>query len=230
MSAIGEEGFPQQVVRHIEDARALKPGILHLVDRILRVYAPTVLAVSALSLVAWAAGSWLLTGQVDLERAAFAALSVLVMGYPCAVGIAAPLSIVRGAGEAADQGIIMRTGEAFQAFRSVTHLVLDKTGTLTEGRPVVQEIEAIGDPDELLTIAAAAEAASEHPLGQAVVTAALDQGLAIPTVQDFQALAGRGVSAVVGEARVLVGRPEFLAENGVNVSPLGERIATLEAM
>ncbi|MCA1679092.1 MAG: HAD-IC family P-type ATPase, partial [Actinobacteria bacterium] len=111
VTAVGEESFLQQVVRHVEDARALKPGILHLVDRVLRVYTPTVLAISALSLAGWLAGSSL-AGDTDVQRAVFAALSVLVMGYPCAVGIAAPLSIVRGGGDAADQGIIMRTGEA----------------------------------------------------------------------------------------------------------------------
>lgn len=104
------------------------------------------------------------------------------MGYPCAVGIAAPLSIVRGAGKAAGQGVIMRTGEAFQAFRSVTRIVLDKTGTLTVGRPVVTEVVALEDPNELLALAAAAEAPSEHPLGQAILTAALDRGLGVAPV------------------------------------------------
>jgi len=157
VSAVGEESFLAQVVRHVEDARALKPGILHLVDRILRVYAPTVLLLSAGSLLGWVLGPWAMGSGVDVQRATFAALSVLVMGYPCAVGIAAPLSIVRGAGEAADEGIIMRTGEAFQAFRLVRTIVLDKTGTLTEGRPTVREIEAVGSPDELLAVVAAAE-------------------------------------------------------------------------
>jgi Cu+-exporting ATPase len=230
VSAIGEESFLQQVVRHVEDARALKPGILHLVDRILRVYAPTVLSLSALSLIGWVAGSWLITGQVDLQRAVFAALSVLVMGYPCAVGIAAPLSIVRGAGEAADQGIIMRTGEAFQAFRAVTHIVLDKTGTLTEGRPVVREIESLRDSDELLSVAAAVEASSEHPLAQAVVDAALDRGLQPPEVEDFESFAGHGVSAQVEGARVLVGRPGFLQDRGIELGPLADRIASLEEL
>jgi len=228
VTTVGEESFLQQVVRHVEDARALKPGILHLVDRILKVYAPTVLSLAALSLVGWLAGSWLVTGQADMQRAVFAALSVLVMGYPCAVGIAAPLSIVRGAGEAADRGIIMRTGEAFQAFRAVTTIVLDKTGTLTEGRPVVREMEALGDADELLAVAAAAEASSEHPLGQAVLNAALDRSLDIPAVEEFEALAGRGVSAHMQGRHVLVGRPSFLGEQGIDLSPLAERMTALE--
>jgi heavy metal translocating P-type ATPase len=202
------------------------------VDRILTVYAPTVLVLATVALIGWMAGSWLVTGQPDIERAVFASLSVLVMGYPCAVGIAAPLSIVRGAGEAADRGVIMRTGEAFQAFRSVRYVVLDKTGTLTVGRPLVQEVEpkaGMVTQDELLSLAAAAEASSEHPLGQAIVAAALDHGLAVPPVKDFEAVTGRGVSACLQGARLLVGRPSFLEEHGVDTSQAASRIAELEA-
>jgi heavy metal translocating P-type ATPase len=187
-----------------------------------------VLLVSLASFVGWMAGSWAIGGSVDIQRAAFAALSVLVMGYPCAVGIAAPLSIVRGAGEAADEGIIMRTGEAFQAFRLVRTIVLDKTGTLTEGRPTVREVEAVTDPDDLLALVAAAESSSEHPLARAVLTAAVERDLDIPTVDDFDSLAGRGVLAHIAGQRVLVGRPSFLREEGVDLSGLAARIAELE--
>jgi Cu+-exporting ATPase len=229
VSAVGEEAFLARVVRQVEDARALKPGILHLVDRILRVYAPTVLLLSLGSFTAWILGSAVIGGSVDIQRAAFAALSVLVMGYPCAVGIAAPLSIVRGAGEAADEGIIMRTGEAFQAFRLVRTIVLDKTGTLTEGHPTVREIEAVASPDELLALVAAAESSSEHPLAQAVLAAAVERGLDVPAVEDFDSLAGRGVLARIGGRRVLVGRPSFLEGEGVDLSTGAGRIAELEA-
>ena len=228
VTVVGEGTFLQQVIRHVEDARALKPGLLHLVDRILVVYTPTVLTVAALAFIGWTAGAWLLTGQPDVQRAVFAALSVLVMGYPCAVGIAAPLAIVRGAGAAADQGIIMRTGEAFQAFGSVRSVVLDKTGTLTEGKPSVREIEALGDPDELLALAAAAEASSEHPLGQAVLDAALARRLKLPEVEGFESFTGRGVAATIGGEHVLVGRPQFLTEHGIDVAPLQDRIEQLE--
>lgn len=174
----------------------------------LRTYTPLVLGAAALAALAWS-----LLGN-DLERGVFAGLSVLVMGYPCAVGIAAPLAIVRGAGEAADEGILMRTGEAFQSFRLVRRIVLDKTGTLTEGRPTVVEVEALGSQEELLAVAAAAEASSEHPLGRAVLDAALAAGARLPAVSDFDSHTGRGVAAIVEGARVLVGRPRFLAEEG----------------
>ena len=229
VTAIGEGSFLSQVIRHVEDARALKPGILHLVDRVLRVYTPTVLIIAALAVVGWLLGSWLGTGQIDLERAVFAGLSVLVMGYPCAVGISAPLSIVRGAGEAAERGILMRTGEAFQGFRLVTKIALDKTGTLTEGRPLVREIETVeASEQELLAFAAAAEASSEHPLAQAVVKAAFERGAVPPDVASFEAFPGKGVVARIEGAEVLVGSPRFLAERAVDLTRVVARIEVLE--
>lgn len=229
IAAVGEGSFLHQVIRHVEDARALKPGILHLVDRVLRVYTPTVLAIAALAVLGWLAGSWLSSGQADIERAVFAGLSVLVMGYPCAVGISAPLSIVRGAGQAAEHGILMRTGEAFQGFRLVKKIVFDKTGTLTEGRAVVREIEAVdATEEELLTIAAAAEATSEHPLAQAVVEAAFVRGATPPEVKSFQAFPGKGVTARMGDHEVLVGSPRFLTERHIDLTQFEARIDALE--
>jgi len=230
VTAIGEGSFLSQVIRHVEDARALKPGILHLVDRVLRIYTPTVLVIAALAVIGWLLGSWLASGHADIERAVFAGLSVLVMGYPCAVGISAPLSIVRGAGQAAENGILMRTGEAFQGFRLVTKIVLDKTGTLTEGRPVVREIEGAGPREqELLAVAAAAEASSEHPLAQAVLKAAFDRGVTPPDVESFEALPGKGVVARIGGHDILVGNPLFLTGRGINLIKLRPRIEALEA-
>ncbi len=230
VTATGAEGFLAQVVRHVEDARALKPGILHLVDRVLRVYTPAVLTISALALTGWLAGSWAVTGDPNVQRAVFAALSVLVMGYPCAVGIAAPLAIVRGTGTAADRGIVMRTGEAFQTFRLVRTIVLDKTGTLTEGRPTVRAVDTVDGRDgELLALAAAAESRSEHPLARAVVDAAQQRDLRLPEVADFESHTGSGVRAVVDGHEMLVGRPGFLTESGVDLSGLAARIEALQA-
>ncbi len=229
VTAVGDDSFLQRVVREVEDARALKPGLLHLVDRVLRVYTPTVLVVAALSFVGWLVGSWLLAGQVDVQRAVFAGLSVLVMGYPCAVGISAPLSIVRGAGEAAENGILMRTGEAFQGYRLVDTVVLDKTGTLTEGRPAVHEVEVVeGTEAELLALAAAAETSSEHPLAQAVVKAAFERGAVPPDVASFEAIPGQGVVARTAVGELLVGSPRFVANRGIDLGRAAERIAALE--
>ena len=229
VTGVGGDSFLQRVAREVEDARALKPGLLHLVDRILRVYTPTVLTIALLAFAGWALLPQLFGFAPDLQRAAFAGLSVLVMGYPCAVGISAPLSIVRGAGEAAEKGILMRTGEAFQGYRLVKQIAFDKTGTLTEGRPRVREIEVVsGTSDELLSLAAAAEVSSEHPLAQAVVEAAFDAHLTPPQAETFDALAGKGVSARIDGSAVLVGSPRFLAESNVDLTAVAAQIDALE--
>jgi Cu+-exporting ATPase len=232
VTAVGEESFLHQVISSVEDARALKPGLLHIVDRVLQVYAPAVLTISGLAFAAWIIGPILLGADPDYQRAVFAALTVLVMGYPCAVGISAPLSIVRGAGEAADKGVLMRTGEAFQALRKVTTVVFDKTGTLTEGRPAVRDIQTTdasdNSADSLLAIAAAVEAASEHPLGRAVVEAALARGLDFPEIDDFQAESGRGVTARVNASTIRIGSPAFLAATGIALDALSASIEAAE--
>jgi len=229
VTVVGEESFLRQVVRSVEDARALKPGLLHLVDRVLRVYTPLVLLTATGATLFWLLGPLLVGFSPDLQRAVFAGLSVLVMGYPCAVGISAPLSIVRGAGEAAERGVLIRTGEAFQALRRVNRVVFDKTGTLTEGRPALRTVVAVACPEqELLALAAAVEVFSEHPLARAVVEEAFKRGIALAEVEGFQAVAGHGVRALLGETRLMVGSPMFLAAEAVDLSAQDARITELE--
>jgi heavy metal translocating P-type ATPase len=229
VTVVGEESFLRQVVRSVEDARALKPALLHLVDRVLRVYTPLVLLTAVAATVFWLAVPAILDSPPDVQRAMFAGLSVLVMGYPCAVGISAPLSIVRGAGEAAERGVLMRTGEAFQGLRRVRHVVFDKTGTLTEGRPAVRDILPVSVSEaELLGLAAAVEAASEHPLARAIVDAAFDRGIAHTEVDGFEAVTGRGVKARQGDAVLVGGSPAFLAAEGVSLARYDARIRELE--
>jgi Cu+-exporting ATPase len=230
VNVVGEGSFLRQVVRSVEDARALKPGVLHLVDRVLQVYTPLVLSIAVAAALFWYFGPLLVGAQPDLQRAVFAGLSVLVMGYPCAVGISAPLSIVRGAGEAAERGVLMRTGEAFQVLRRVDRVVFDKTGTLTEGRPAVREIVALnGTESELLVVAAGLETFSEHPLGRAVTQAAFERGLSPMQVTDFEAVTGHGVRARQGDTKFLVGSPAFATLEDVDVAAHAARIDALEA-
>ncbi len=230
VSVVGEDSFLRQVVRSVEDARALKPGLLHLVDRVLRIYTPLVLATAVGAALFWLLGPLVVGASPDLQRAVFAGLSVLVMGYPCAVGISAPLSIVRGAGEAAERGVLMRTGEAFQALRRVNRVVFDKTGTLTEGRPALREIVAVTcAEEELLALAGAVEAFSEHPLARAVVDEAFRRHIALSEVEGFEAVAGHGVRARLGQTRLMVGSPVFLAAEGVDLAAQHARINELEA-
>ena len=231
VTAVGAESFLQRVAREVEDARALKPDLLHIVDQVLRIYTPAVLTISVLAFVGWAVLPQIFGFPPELQRAVFAGLSVLVMGYPCAVGISAPLSIVRSAGEAAEIGILMRTGEAFQGYRLVKQIAFDKTGTLTEGNPKVHEIEALSnDTDELLMMAAAAEASSEHPLAEAVVEAAFDAGLSLPHAESFEAIPGKGVIARINDADVLLGSPRFMTDHGIDLTALEPRIAAFEEM
>lgn len=229
VTKVGEESFLQQVARHIEEARALKPGIIQLVDRILKWYVPGVLTFAGVAVLIWVVGAWLITGQPNWTRATFGALAVLVMGYPCALGMATPLAMIRGGGEAARKGILMRSGEAFQVFKDVRKIVLDKTGTITIGKPrVVDLFAADGDARAVLRVAASAEGPSEHPLARAVFDRAERDGIELMPAADFEAVAGRGIRARVDGAKVVVGSPRFLREEGVDLASAATRIQAWE--
>ncbi len=221
VTRIGEQSFLNQVARQVEEAKAMKPGIVVAVDRVLKVYVPVVLAVALLALVFWGLAPAAWTAGPGWVRAIYAAVTVLVMGYPCALGMATPLALIRGGGMAAERGILIRSGEAFQILTEISHVMLDKTGTLTEGKPEL--VDAIGltdlDPAGLLCLAAAAEAPSEHPLGRAIVAAAERQGIDYPDCAEFRAMPGAGVRATVDGRRVLVGTAALLGTEGIDVEP-----------
>ena len=231
VTKVGEESFLQQVARSVEEARALKPGILILVDRILAIYVPAVLAAAALAILVWTIGAWAVSGSPNWTRAIFAMLAVLVMGYPCAMGMASPLAMIRGGGMAAERGVLMRSAEAFQALKDVRKVVLDKTGTITRGEPQLTELVTLSGVtrEEILRLGAATESSSEHPLARAVVAAAQDQGIAIPAANDFRAVPASGVRAVVEERRVLVGKPQFLEAEGTDLSSARSQITAMQA-
>ncbi len=230
VTRVAEDGFVQRVARQIEDARASKPGILQLVDRVLAFYVPTVLVVAAIAVLIWTLGAYLVVGHVMLTRGIFAMLAVFVMGYPCALGMATPLAMIRGGGMAAEHGILIRSGEAFQALKEVQRIALDKTGTLTEGRPVVTQVVPVGDasPAWVMQLAAAAETASEHPLAQAVVQHAEADGLTIPAVEGFDTVPGLGVRAMFDGRPLLVGSPRFLKEAGIGWSGFDAGMGVLQ--
>ncbi len=230
VTVVGEESFLRQVIRSVEDARALKPGLLHLVDRVLKIYTPIVLLTALGAALFWIFFPMITGSSPDVQRATFAGLSVLVMGYPCAVGISAPLSIVRGAGEAAERGVLMRTGEAFQALRRIQRVVFDKTGTLTEGRPALRQIIPFDSSEQdLLALAAAAETGSEHPLARAVVEEAFNRGISLAEVQGFEAVPGKGVRARLGDDKLLVGSPNFVSSDGLDITRQNAEITNLES-
>jgi heavy metal translocating P-type ATPase len=230
VTRVGEESFLQRVARQVEEARALKPGILALVDRVLEVYVPAVLGAAGLAVLVWTLGAWLVVGSPNWTRAIFAALAVLVMGYPCALGMATPLAMIRGGGMAAERGILMRSAEAFQALKEIRKVVLDKTGTITRGKPAVVAVVPLDGRDrrEVLRLAAAAERASEHPLARAVVAAAEAEQLPVPPAKDFDAVPGKGVRATVAGQRVAIGSPAFVASEGVPLSPAAHQIEAMQ--
>ncbi len=230
VTAVGKDTFLRNVARQVAEARAMKPGILRLVDRVLLIYVPAVFAASGAGFLFWTLAPWVFSGTPDLLRAGFAALTVLIMGYPCALGMATPLAIVRGSGEAAERGILMRSGEAFQIFKNVNTLVFDKTGTLTMGRPTLVDCLALnGQPQEVLRLAASAESLSEHPLAKAVVNAAREQGISLVTPANFGARPGRGVLATVEGHQVVVGTSRFLSEENIDAAVLGPAIERSQA-
>ncbi|MBN9492133.1 cadmium-translocating P-type ATPase, partial [bacterium] len=232
VSRVGAQTFLRTVARHVAEARALKPGILRLVDRVLLFYVPVVFAASAVGFLTWTAGSWAVTGEADWVRASFAALSALIMGYPCALGMSTPLAIIRASGEAAERGILMRSGEAFHIFRSVRTIVFDKTGTLTEGKPrLVTTLTVPGvAADDILVLAASAETLSEHPLARAVVAEATHRygHMPLQTPTEFEARAGHGVVATVGNRRVVIGTQRLFAQEGIDLASVAALVHQIQ--
>jgi heavy metal translocating P-type ATPase len=242
VTATGDDAFLNRVAREIEQARATKPGLVKLADRILQYFVPGVLTIAALSFLFWAVvpAIWpevpaLWSGELfgtgpNVQRGAFAALAVLVLGYPCALGMATPLALIRGGAIAASRGVLMRSGDAFQIFRNVTTVVLDKTGTITAGEPTVREVVALNgrDEDDVLEVAATAEAFSEHPLADAILDHAGRRGVEYADPADFESVTGNGVRATVDDERVSVGKPGWLADEGVAVGNRAEEIQQLQ--
>ncbi|MFV2000903.1 MAG: heavy metal translocating P-type ATPase, partial [Acidimicrobiia bacterium] len=222
VTSVGDEAFLSQIARSIDEARSLRPGVLQVVDVVLRYFAPTVLSFAAVGFLFWTVAPALLGDGPNWNRAMLAGLAALVMGYPCALGMATPLATIRGGGEAAQRGILMRSGEAFQVMGDVAVVVFDKTGTITRGEPTVQSVIASSGAteDEVLRLAASVEMNSEHPLARAVEASAESRGVTLNEVDAFESHTGNGVEATLDGARILVGKPNWLADQGVDPSPL----------
>ncbi len=227
---VGEDTFLHRVARYVEEAKALKPSIIVLADRVLGIYVPSVIIISIASFLFWYFGMAFLGGKSSLLIAVYAALSVLIIGYPCALGMATPLALIRGSGLGAQKGILMRSGEAFQTMKDVKRIVLDKTGTITMGQPKVAEIIPMGsqDRDDLLQMVASAESRSEHPLAKAIVEEAKGSSLFLEDVTDFKASPGLGIEASFDGKRVLVGNTRFMMDRGVKLDPVEDKIEKLE--
>ena len=212
---LGADAVLARIVQMVQKAQAAKLPIQALVDQVTAVFVPVVMAVAVLTALIW-----LLVGpDPALSFALVNAVAVLIIACPCAMGLATPTSIMVGTGRGADHGILFRGGDALQQLRSVRVVALDKTGTLTEGRPQVTDIHALGDWDEtrLLQLAASAEQDSEHPLAHAIVQAAEERDLVLDKPDQFDSLTGKGVRADVSGKRVLIGTANWLGEENVDV-------------
>lgn len=220
-TAIGAEATLSRIIRMVEDAQASKAPIQHLVDQISAVFVPVVVGISVVTFLVW----WL--GFGSPENAFAAAVAVMVIACPCALGLATPTAIMVGTGVAARHGILIKDAEALERAHSVTTVVFDKTGTLTEGHPEVTDIQG-DDIAALLQVAASAQQGSEHPLARAVLARAKADGVSLSPVSDFTALPGRGLQAVVDGKTILVGSPRLMTEQSVDVGALGPAATVLE--
>ncbi|KAA9376551.1 copper-translocating P-type ATPase [Microbispora cellulosiformans] len=213
-TAVGQDTTLAQIVRLVEEAQGSKAPLQRLADTVSGWFVPAVIGVAVLTF-----GVWALFGP-DQGRLAFGigtAIAVLIIACPCALGLATPTAIMVGTGKAAELGILISGGDALEQARRLTTVVLDKTGTLTRGRPGVTHLApALGfDADELLAYVAAAETGSEHPLGEAIVSRAREAGLSLPQVERFEAVPGHGVEARVGGRNVLAGNIALMRRHGV---------------
>ena len=218
---VGADTLLQQIVRMVAEAQRSRAPIQRLADRFAARFVPAVVLVAALSFVGWA----LMGPPPALAYALVNAVAVLIIACPCALGLATPMSITVGTGRGAGVGVLIRNAEALEIFERVDTLVVDKTGTLTEGRPSLAGIETVTgeDEDDLLRMAAALERGSEHPLGAAIVAGAAARGLTGEAVSDFAAPTGRGVTGSVAGQAVALGNRRLLDELGIDPGPLAER-------
>ena len=220
---VGADTALARIIALVEEAQGSKAPIARLADQVSGIFVPAVFAIALIS-----AAAWLISGQTAVFALTIF-VAVLTIACPCALGLATPTAIMVGTGAGAEMGILFKSGEALETAHKVKVVVFDKTGTITEGKPVMTDLIAAEGVDEsrLLALAAAAEKASEHPLGEAVVAAAAGRGLALPSVERFQALPGRGIEALVAGEAFLLGSARLMAERGVDAKALDGAAARL---
>ena len=226
VSRVGADSTLSRIIQFVEDAQGKKAPIAKIADKVAGVFVPVVMGIAALAAVIWA-----IAGQ-DFSFVLRIFTSVLVIACPCALGLATPTAIMVGTGLGASNGILIRSGEALETTHTVTTVVLDKTGTVTEGKPAVRSIVPVERVSEqqLLTIAAAAEAGSGHPLARAIMDCAAQQGIVSPAApQELENLPGRGLRAVVEGITILAGNRRLMEESDVEISMLTETAETLAA-
>ena len=215
---VGADTTLAQIIRMVEEAQGAKLPIQGLVDRITLWFVPAVMGLAALTVAVWLA----VGPDPALTFALVAGVSVLIIACPCAMGLATPTSIMVGTGRAAEMGVLFRKGDALQELSEVGVIALDKTGTVTEGKPALTDVVTVEgmSRDEVLPLVAAVEALSEHPIAEAIVRGARREGVTVPDARNFRSVTGYGVGATVGDREVLVGADRFMAREKIDVGAL----------
>ncbi len=242
---VGKDTFLSQVIRLVEESQSSKVPIQAFADRVTSYFVPAVILIALASFVGWlffadslrpilhwgaAFLPWVDPELPSILLALLAAIAVLVIACPCALGLATPTAIMVGSGIGAERGVLLRSGEAIQTMKDIQTIVLDKTGTITRGEPELTDVHASDgfDENEVLKIAAAVESGSEHPIARAVVDAAKSREIDIPKVSDFESITARGVKGSVDGRTVRVGTPRLADENDIDYKSVQEKLKELE--
>lgn len=213
VTKVGEDSFLNQIVRLMSRIAERKPPLELLADRLMNYYGPVVFIVAAIAFIGW------LIFNGNIMAASLVLLTTIIMGYPCALGITTPMLAAIAGGKGISIGLLVKASEVFHELSVVDTVVLDKTGTLTYGRPTVTDVESFGvERSDLLASAGAVEAGSEHPVGQAIGFFAQREGATKLTVQNFRAIPGKGVTAMIDGREVIAGKPSYIEERGIGLS------------
>ena len=208
---VGDDTTLAQIIHLVEEASSSKAPIAKIADKIAGIFVPIVMTIAVIAAIVW-----LLLGY-SFEFSMSIGIAVLVVSCPCALGLATPVAIMVGTGKGAENGILIKSGEALETAHSIDTVVLDKTGTITQGRPQVTDIISYLSEKEMLQLAAALEKSSEHPLAEAILKQA--EGLSLPAVSEFEAISGRGVTGVVQGVRCYAGNQALMEEHHIDITP-----------
>jgi Cu+-exporting ATPase len=223
---VGSETALSQIIRLVEQAQGSKAPVQRLADYIASIFVPAVILIAVVTFVVWS----LFGPEGAVIYATLNAVAVLIIACPCALGLATPTAIMVGTGRGAEQGVLIRSGEALETAQKLDTVIFDKTGTLTEGRPRVTDVLTSGvDEAELIRLTAAVERGSEHALGEAIVRESQERSLDLPDVSDFDAVPGKGVRGMVESRRLIVGTRSLMLEDGIELGSLSMQGDTLQA-
>ncbi|MBI2546403.1 copper-translocating P-type ATPase [Candidatus Woesearchaeota archaeon] len=234
---VGKDTTLAHIIRLVEEAQGSKAPIQRLADRVSAYFVPVVIVIALLSFAAWyfLGQAWLSGDQLGayekLGKLVFSLsvfIAVLIIACPCALGLATPTAIMVGTGKGAEQGVLIKSGEALETAYKLNAIIFDKTGTLTKGKPEVTDVFAVADENRLLEVAASAEKGSEHPIGQAIVNHAKKKGIAGKEFKDFKAVPGKGLIGSYQKKKAVLGNPEFLREQKIDVSFLEAKISEFQ--